>query len=108
MDINFDEIKGSLITFLTGIFNQNKPAVIEAINTYIAESKTRIAHLAEGAASGELSYSFVTERLKEEAVNIKDYLLSIGEIIASDVQEIVNKAVDIFQHAINDALNVYE
>lgn len=108
MDINFDEIKSSLIAFLTGIFNQNKPVVIEAINGYISDSKERITHLAEGAASGELSYAFVTERLKEEAVNIKDYLLSIGEIVASDVQEIVNKAVDIFQHAINDALQVYE
>ena len=107
MDINFQEIEKSLTDFLMGIFAKNKPAVAAAINGYIADSKDRIMHLAEGAAKGELSYSFVVERLKEEAVNIKDYLLSVGEILAADIQEIANKAIDIFQHAINDSIGAY-
>jgi hypothetical protein len=107
MNINFQNISSDLIVILESIFQKNKPAVVSAVNQYISDSKDRITHLAEGAASGELAYSFVVERLKEEAVNIKDYLLSIGEIILSDVQQIVNDTVDIFQKALNEAIGVY-
>lgn len=108
MNINFEQITKSLTDILLGIFDQNKPAVMKAVEGYIVDSKDRLTNLAEGAVSGELSYSFVVKRLKEEAVNLKDYALSIGEIIASDVQDIVNKVVAIFQFALNDALTVTE
>lgn len=107
MYINFEQISASLSNILLGIFNQNKPAVIAAVNGYISDSKDRLQHLAEGAAKGELSYREVIDHLKEEAINMKDYLLSIGLIIASDIQQIINKAVDIFQFALNSAIGAY-
>lgn len=108
MSINFDEIKTSLINVLRAVFEENKPAVVNAVDQYVNDSKQRLLNLAEGAANGSFSYDFVIKRLKEEAINAKDYLLSIGEIAASDAQEIINKAVDIFQFAINDAMGAYQ
>jgi hypothetical protein len=106
MDINFEQITKSITDILLGIFDQNKPTVIAVVDGYIADSKGRITNLAQGVVSGELSYAFVVKRLKEEAVNVKDYALSIGEIIAADIQSIVNKIVAIFQNALNDILGI--
>lgn len=108
MNINFDQIGQSIKDILINIFDQNKPEVITIVDGYITDSRGRLLHLAEGAAKGELSYKEVLDYLKKEATVMKDYLLSVGLIIASDIQAIINKAVDIFQFAINDAIGIYE
>lgn len=107
MTINFPEVTKSLTDFLLAFFTENKPAVITAVNQFVTDSSERITGLAESAAKGQVSYTFVVERLKEEAINLKDYLLALGEIIAADIQQIINKTVDTLQTAINQAIGAY-
>jgi predicted amino acid-binding ACT domain protein len=105
LPINIDQVLSTMKRILLTVFNQDKPAVVAAVDGYIADSKERLSNLAVGAISGELSFKFVTERLKEETVNLKDQMLSVGEIIASDLQEVINKAVDIYEGAIKNAID---
>jgi len=102
---NIDNILGTMKQVLLAIFSEKKPAVVKAVDGYIADAKIRLGNLAEGALSGELSYKFVTERLKEEPVNIKDQLLSVGEIIAADIEQVVNRAVAVFEGALKDSVS---
>ena len=105
--INIDEIGDAMIAILESLFQNEKAEVWVALTGYINDQKTDLMNLADGAISGDLSYAFVIRRLKEKVITIKDYLLSIGEMIAADIVAIVNKAVDIFRFALNDAIVAY-
>lgn len=94
----------SVLDTMKKIFSKTIPEVAEAVDGYIADSKERLKNLAEGAISGELSYAFVTKRLKEEAVTMKNYLLSLGQIVAAGVEEKVNEAIDLFESEIKAAI----
>lgn len=86
------------------IFSQSVPKITAIVDHYLEDSKERLTNLAEGAISGELSYAFVTKRLKEEGTNLKAYFLSLGQIIAADVEEAVNKAITSFEKEIKQAI----
>ena len=105
--INIDEIGDAMIAILESIFQNEKAEVLVALTGYINDQKTDLMNLADGAISGELSYAFVIKRLKEKAITIKDYLLSIAQILATDIMAIVNKAIAIFQFALDDAIVSY-
>lgn len=95
-----DLMKNSLLVFV----NSKKPEVINAATGYFEQGKERLTQLAQDMLSGELSYKFGVERLKEEKENVIDQLLSIEQMVASDIQEIANKVVDIFRNAIDGVI----
>ena len=103
MKIDIDSVLSDMKRLLLTLADF-RPAVAQAVNGYIGDAKERLSNLAEGALSGQLSYPFVIARLKEEPTNVKNQIFSIGEIIAADVEETVNRAVDIFENALKDVI----
>lgn len=100
MKIDINEV----LKTMKQIFSRTIPGVGDVIDEYLSDSKERLTNIAEGAISGELSYAFVTKRLKEEATNLKAYLLSLGQIIAADIEEAVYNAISIFESEIKQAI----
>lgn len=94
--INIDAI----LETMRNVFSDTIPEVSSVVEEYLTDSKERLTNLAEGAISGELSYAFVTRRLKEEPITVKNYLLSVGQIVSALVEKKVTDAIDVFEKGI--------
>lgn len=94
----------SVLDTMKKIFSDTIPEVSRVVNEYLADSKERLSNLAEGAISGELSYAFVIKRLKEEPVTMKNYLLSIGQIISASFEKKITDAISLFESEIKSAI----
>lgn len=94
------QIKTALSTEIAN----STPVVMSVVAEYVADAKTRLTHLIEGALSEELSYKFIIERLQEEPTNVKNQLLSIAHIVATDLDQLAGKIVDILRQALEDAI----
>lgn len=106
MPFNFDiqPIINQMRDLLVAAYVKDLPAVTTAVSGYLADAEKRLADLAEGSLSGELTGAEVLTALGEEGANLKNQLLSIGEIIGADLQDLVNKALNVFTGQLMDAL----
>ncbi len=102
--INIASILNTIKGLILGYYTSNSPAVITVLNQYAKDAESRLTNIATGALKGELSYAFVTNALKAETVNLKDQLLSVGEIVAADLEQIINSAVAVFENALKAAI----
>jgi hypothetical protein len=101
-DINtiLKQIETFLFTSLTSVLASEKTV----ITGYLETAKTRLTDLAKGSLSGELKGAEVVKALGEETTNLKDEMLSLGEIAGADLQQIANDAINIFTGFLMDAL----
>lgn len=101
LNINIDAILELIKTTLIRAYTKESAKVKAIAEDYVNDAKPRLAQLAEGAASGKLSYKFVIDSLKEEETNLKDALISLAEIAGSDLQDLINQTIAIFTTALN-------
>ena|SRR6185503_1230019 len=106
MPLTFDiaPILKQIETYLLSAFTSYSPTLRSVIAGYLSSAATRLTDLAEGSLSGQLTGAQVVKALSEEAQNLEDEILSVGEIVGSDVQEIANNAISIFTGSLMDAL----
>jgi hypothetical protein len=104
LSINVPEILSSMESYLVAAYTKDSPAVKQAIATYTADAAQRLADVASGTLSGELTGAEVLKSVKEEALNLKDQLESIGEIVGADLQELASNALNIFTGTLMDAV----
>lgn len=80
------------------------PDIIAAATSYIASGEQRLKDLAINSLNGELSYDFVVLRLKEEEVTLKDTLIGLEQMAASDLQTLIEKLIAIFENLLKTAI----
>ena len=94
------DFKQSVLTAIA----DDAPAIIEAATAYIADGEQRLKDLAVNALNSELAYDFVVRRLKEEATTLKDALIGIEQMIAADIQSLVNNLISIFENLLKTVI----
>lgn len=104
MNIDIQSVLDEIKKLLLNSISNNSPKVKKVVLGYVADAETRLSNLAEGALSGELSYQFVVERLQEETINVRDQLISVGEIIGANLDELAKAVVAIFENALKNAI----
>lgn len=105
MDITgIKKVLDAMINLLKGYYGGSSSTVIAVLEQYGANAEKRLSDLAKAALSGQASWAFVAARLKDEASNIKNELLSVEQIVATDAQELINDAVAIFETALKNSL----
>ena len=104
LTFDIDPIIKSIEQFLISALAKDLPAVKNAISGYLVDAKKRLEDLAKGSLSGQLKGAEVIHALNEEALNLKNQLLSVGEIVGADLQDLINKALNIFTGRLMDAL----
>lgn len=96
----FEQYKSSILQALT----TNKPDLIAAGMSYIAKAEQRLKDEAVAAINGDLDYAFVVRRLKEEETTLKDALIGIEQMLAADIQVLINNLVMIFENLLKSAI----
>lgn len=96
----YQDFKQSVLTAIT----QDVPAIVEAATAYVAEGEQRLKDLAINTLNGELAYDFVVRRLKEEATTLKDALIGIEQMIASDIEALVQNLLSIFENLLKSVI----
>lgn len=82
----------------------NSPDIIAAATSYAANGEQRLKDTAVNALNGDLSYSFVVLRLKEEEITLKDSLIGLEQMAAADITTLVNKLIGIFEGLLKTAI----
>lgn len=88
---------------ITAIAN-DAPAIISVATGYVANEEKTLKDLATGALSGELAWDFVVRRLNEIKTDLIDSLISIEQIVASDIQTLVNNLIALFENLLKSAV----
>lgn len=105
--INLQFILNAIKNILLSALKESSDEAKLAVSGYISDATERLNNLAQGAISGELSYKFVQERLKEEVVTLKNQLLSLSQILGANVNvlDLASLAMVLFETYIRDAIN---
>lgn len=104
ININITKILLTMIAFLRKAYSKDSPAVQYAIAGYAIDAKGRLGDIATGSLTGELSGAEILKALKEEELNLKNQLLSIGEIVGADLQELAGDTMNLFTGTLMDAM----
>lgn len=75
----------------------DSPKLIAVAMTYGVGVEKGLKDLAAGALSSELAFDFVVRRLEELKTDFFAALISIEQIIASDIQALVNRLITFFE-----------
>lgn len=103
---NIKAILDLIKSILLNSYTANLPLAKTVINKYIVDAESRFVTLTTGAVSGQLSYKEVVQFLKDEAVNLEDDLISVGEIVGSDLQQLIASALGIFEGILKASIPV--
>lgn len=94
------DFKDSILASLAS----DAPEIIAAATAYVTDGEQRLKDLAINTLNGDLAYDFVVRRLKEEETTLKDALIGIEQMIASDIQALVSNLLSIFENLLKTAI----
>lgn len=108
MSVDITELANQLVSdFKNSVLESvtsNSPDIIAAATSYAASGEQRLKDTAINALNGDLSYSFVVLRLKEEEITLKDSLIGLEQMAASDITTLVNNLIGIFEGLLKTAI----
>lgn len=100
VDQIYNSFKQDVITTVT----TDLPSIISVAESYVSNEEKTLKDLATGALSGDLAWDFVVRRLKEIEIDLIDSLISIEQIVASDIQTLVNNLITLFENLLKSAV----
>lgn len=93
------------ISVLTSVANAS-PVVLGVATTYVLDEEKTLKDLAITFLNKEIDMNFLLDRLKDVKQDFITALISIEQIIASDVQSLVDSLINIFTSLLTAALSV--
>lgn len=96
----FNDYKSSILTEVAN----DAPDIVAAANSYIVQGEQRFKDLALGILNKELTYDFVILRLREETITLKDTLIGLEQMAASDISSLVDKLIAIFESLLKTSI----
>ena len=99
-----DTIYANFMQEVLATVSNESPKIIAVAMSYGVGVEKGLKDLAIGALNGELSFDFVVRRLEELKTDFFAALISIEQIIASDVQSLVNKLISFFEGLLKSAI----
>jgi hypothetical protein len=100
VDDLYSAFKQAVLTAVT----KNTPALIDAASGYLSNEEKTLKDLASGVLNGELKADFVIRRLNEVKQDLVASLISLEQIIASDIEVLVNNLILLFEDLIKKAV----
>jgi hypothetical protein len=100
VDQIYNSFKQDVLTAVTN----DLPAIVTVATGYVANEEKTLKDLATGALSGDLAWDFVVRRLKEIETDLIDSLISIEQIVASDIQTLVDNLITLFENLLKTAV----
>lgn len=94
------QFKNAVISTVT----TDSPALIAVATSYIIDEEKTLKDLVSGTLSGELAADFLIRRVNDVKEDLINSLLSIEQILASDIQTLVNKLITIFENILKAAV----
>lgn len=80
------------------------PDIVSSVIEWGNAAEQRLKDTAINTLNSELPYDFVVRRLKEEEITLKDTLIAIGQMVASDIQSLATKLINIFVELLKSAI----
>lgn len=93
MDINVTGLIDEIKTLLEDELASDVPLIVELNEAYLVRTKDRVANLASGAASGELTFKEVSTELANEGENLKVHLMSQAQIAEAKADVAAGKLI---------------
>ena len=100
VDQLYNSFKQEVLTAITS----DAPAIITVATGYVANEEKTLKDLAFGVLNGDLKADFVIRRLNEVKTDLIDSLISIEQIVASDIQVLVNNLITLFENLLKTAV----
>lgn len=94
--ININAIIYQMLATLTTAYGPKWDSVKSIAEETLADTKERLQVLAQAVISGEKTPAEAAVFLKEELQILESHLLAAAVIIESELQEAINKAIDVF------------
>jgi hypothetical protein len=80
------------------------PKIISVSASYLVNEEKTLKDLGTTFLSGEIDVDFLKRRLEDVKTDLINALLSIEQIIASEIESLVNSLINIFEGLLSAAL----
>lgn len=110
LTLNIETLADQLYaTFKTSVLTtvaNGVPELISVATEYVKGEEKLLKDLGVQFLNKQIDLPFLEERLKEVKTDFIDSLISLEQIIASDIQTLVNSLIDMFANLLQAALSV--
>lgn len=101
-----DQLYSSFKLSVLAAVSNGLPAVVGVATTYVVDEEKTLKDLTITFLNKEIDLPFLLNRLKDIKQDFITALISIEQIIASDIQSLVDSLINIFTSLLTAALSV--